>query len=130
MPSVTSPPKWVAVLEGDIADSSRCCAALDSACDDLVLFVKKKNAGQEDSEFIDCIQTCLRKILQYWAKGQQSSDNKWNKCALVMCGSMISLMARGQEREYTKCYKLMGFVLAKSANMGEVPHQILLHCDI
>lgn len=133
MPPVPSSPRWIIAIKGEITDTQRCCDSLESAGEDLKSSIHKKSYSTDPSlpQYIDCIQNCLRKILQIWAKGQQNDTNKWNLCALSFSTSMVKMITCDHEFDSSKCYKLVGFILAKSSCMGEViAHYniVFIHC--
>jgi hypothetical protein len=66
--------------------------------------------------------SCLRTILQLWSKGAQSPSNPWSQiCITTTCLLCRALSCPGTTIELlSKCSKLVGFTLARSALMGEV----------
>jgi hypothetical protein len=130
MPSTPSSTRWMTVLNGEITDTQRCCDSLETASADLKASTLKKSYEADPSlpQYIESVQNCLRKVLQFWAKGQQNEKNKWNLCALCLSVSMVNLITCDHGSDFSKCYKLMGFMLAKSSCMGEVTTICRINC--
>lgn len=80
----------------------------------------------QSNHFILLIQPILKNILQYWIKGQLNINNKWSNSCISLATSLSYLLIqydnenKDNNEDYTKYYKLIGFVLGKALNMGTV----------
>ena len=119
MPSL---PKWVAILNGDLTDSRKSHDQLQACCGDILNFSNKTGVESDTNilTYVDSIQNCLRKILQFWSKAPHNDQYQWSPCSLVLAAALLNLMSHKNDEEFPKCYKLTGFVLAKLSSMGEV----------
>jgi hypothetical protein len=65
---------------------------------------------------------CLRVVLQFWSKGVQSPSNPWSQSCIDLTSVLTEALTRpGTSVEMlSKCSKLIGFTLVRSALMGEV----------
>ena len=82
-------------------------------------------------ELVQGIHPCLKTILQYWTKGQATVTNKWSSSCLGLAtalGKLLISLDQGSREDYSKYYKLLGFVLAKVTTMGTVSD--VHHCTL
>lgn len=82
-------------------------------------------------ELVQWIHPCLKTILQYWTKGQAAVTNKWSSSCLGLAtalGKLLISLDQCSREDYSKYYKLLGFVLAKVTAMGTVSH--VHHCTL
>jgi hypothetical protein len=98
---------------GAIADEQISCNKIESI---LPILMNQ----QPNSEYPQLIQPCLRTILQYWTKGSQSLQNKWSTSCIGLATALASLLPSQPSGDYSKYFKLLGFVLAKASLMGTV----------
>jgi hypothetical protein len=110
-----------------IQDDQMSCNKIESI---LPILIDQTYALNHPMELVQWIHPCLKNILQYWTKGQSTVTNKWSSSCLGLATALGKLLPieRSSRDDYSKYFKLLGFVLAKVTAMGSVnsPHYLAL----
>jgi hypothetical protein len=106
-----------------IQDDQMSCNTIESI---LPILLNQTFGVNSHMELARMIHPCLRNILQFWTKGQSAVTNKWSPSCLGLAtalGKHLSIEKCSVD-DFSKYYKLIGFVLAKVTAMGTVSHPL------